>query len=89
MSRRTIIETSWASYREQCIPSTATHAQVVESRRTFYAGAVTIFSEILTNLSPGQEVTEGDFKMLDDIKAELYEYEQMLSRAEQEDEGRR
>ncbi len=89
MSRRTIIKASWNSYREQCIPSTAPHVQVVESRRAFYAGAGTLFSEILTNLSPGQEATEGDLKILDDIKAELEEYQQVLSRAAQEDGGRR
>ena len=89
MSRRTIIEASWNSYREQCIPSTASHVQVVESRRAFYAGALGLFSEILASLSPGQDETEGDLKMLDDIKSELDGYQQVLSRAAQEGDGRR
>ncbi len=89
MSRRTIIETSWNSYREQCIPSTSPHVQVVESRRAFYAGAHTLFSEILASLSSGEDATEDDLKMLDDLKAELDEFQQVLSRAAQEGERRR
>ncbi len=88
MSRQTIIEEAWVSYREECIPPTASHTQVVESRRAFYAGACTLFVGILEGLSPNKDVTDADVAALEDIKAELDEHTEMLKRVVQEEGGR-
>jgi hypothetical protein len=71
-----IIEAGWASYRHLVIPPTASATQIEETRRGFYAGAVHLFSSIMSILEPGTEPTESDLKRMDHIRAELEEYAQ-------------
>jgi hypothetical protein len=40
-------------------------------RRAFYAGASTLFSAVITKLSPGNETQPSDIDMLEDLLAEL------------------
>lgn len=79
--RQTIIEDAWGSYKEQCISAGASHTQVVESRRAFYAGASMIFTEIMIGLSVGDEPQNVDLSMLEDISTEIEEHASTLVNA--------
>jgi hypothetical protein len=69
-----LIAEGWNEYRERVIPSDAHESQVIGSKRAFYAGAQSLLSNILTMLDPGEEPSENDLAMMDDLESEIVQY---------------
>jgi hypothetical protein len=72
MSRRRWIREQWETYR-LIIPRDASKAQLIETRRAFYAGAGALF-ELVTNLSEGSEPQASDLQKMSDIQKELHDF---------------
>jgi biotin synthase-like enzyme len=68
------LEALWASYERDVIPTKAGAIQRQESRRAFYAGAAALFGAVLRGLTEGEEPTEEDLRMLDELQEELVEH---------------
>ena len=47
------IETEWQRYKEMCVPKNAGDRQVVETRRSFLAGALAVHNLMLDNSEEG------------------------------------
>jgi hypothetical protein len=69
-----LIAEAWRDFEIQIIPLDAHEIQRTECRRAFYAGALSLFSAVTGRLSPGEEPTEKDLAMLDDLHVEINEY---------------
>jgi len=61
----------WESYRADVVPEGAGRAQLVETKRAFYAGAQAFLGMLMTSLEPGKEPTEADLTMMDEVAEEL------------------
>lgn len=70
-----LISDAWRDYEIRVIPLNAPEVQRTESRRAFYGGAVSMFGGIVGMLDPGTEPTAEDLWKMDDIKAELDQYQ--------------
>lgn len=68
------LETAWRSYREDVLPNDAPSNQQIECRRAFYAGAQSLFEAIMMNLGPGEEPTEAEIAMMDEVHEELQQF---------------
>ena len=51
---KTILE-HWGSYLERVVPPTACDHQIMETRRAFYAGAVSVVAEVLVLAAEDEE----------------------------------
>ena len=51
----------------------------VESRRCFFAGALTLFEAVVIIVGPGAEATEVDFALVDRIAKELVRFVEELA----------
>ena len=71
MTRKWIAE-EWETFK-LIIPPGASEIQVNEMRKSFFAGAGALFS-LVTNVSSGDEVSEGDLQKMTDIEHELREF---------------
>jgi hypothetical protein len=69
-----LLAAGWEGYRQQVIPQSASAAQISECKRSFYAGAHLLLCDILELLDPGDEPTEGDLTMVEDLQEELAEF---------------
>lgn len=69
-----LIADAWRDFEIDVIPLNAPEVQRVESRRAFYAGAVSMWSGLMSILEPGEEPTEKDLATMDAIKAEIDAY---------------
>lgn len=65
------IAEAWEKYRVDVVPENAPDNQVRQCRRSFYAGAHFILSDMLDLLDPAEEPTEGDLNMIADLHDEL------------------
>ena len=62
----------WRKYSSRVLdPIQANQIQRQETRRAFYAGASALMTIVLENLEGGDEPTEADLAMMDNLKAEL------------------
>jgi hypothetical protein len=68
------IEGEFLSYRVYVIPKDAPNIQIIESRRAFYAGAQSMLGTLLRLLGPGTEPSQADLALMDQIKAELDDF---------------
>jgi hypothetical protein len=71
MDKAKRIEAAWESYRQRVIPHGASQVQITETRNGFYAGALSLFSAIMTTLDPGDEATDADLQVMAEIQTEL------------------
>lgn len=69
--RRTLIADEWRRFSSAVLSPTASEIRRTEMRRAFYAGASTLFSAVITKLSPGSETQASDIDMLEDLLAEF------------------
>lgn len=69
-----IIEGGWMGLVIHMGLENAPKAQLDNMRKAFYAGALHLFSSIMTILEPGAEPTEKDLKRLDLMDAELRKF---------------
>ena len=72
--RSKLLAAGWENYRSRVIPQSASEEQLRECQRSFYAGAHLLLCDILDLLAPGDEPTEEDLTMVEDLQAELIEF---------------
>lgn len=65
------VQEEFEGYRRAVMPTSASAIQVQECRRAFYAGAHALFQHIMRNFETGEEPTDADLRMMDEIDAEL------------------
>jgi hypothetical protein len=72
---------AWDSYEKRVLPRTASLVQITETKRAFYAGAMTVFLGLIANISESDDdtVATEDLAVLDGLKAELDEWVATLS----------
>ena len=68
------VEAEWISYRKNVVPADAGPVQVVECRRAFYAGAVSMMRVLALAMDPDAEPTEKDMRTMAEIMQELDGY---------------
>ena len=65
------VEKLWESYRA-IVPVEASHAQVLETKRAFFAGALAMWNAAMGNLfEEGDEPTDQDMRRMGEIQDEL------------------
>lgn len=69
-----LIADAWRDYEIKVVPLNAPEVQRTESRRAFYAGAIAVFTGVLSMLEPGMEPTDNDLKKMDDLFKEIKQY---------------
>lgn len=72
--RRNLIQEKFDSYRREVIPQDAPLVQVVECRRSFYAGAQALMGIVMNGLSAGPDCEPADERMMMDISSELQDF---------------
>jgi len=70
MAKELILE-GFRSYQQKVIPRDAGMAQIVETKRAFFAGAHYLLERIAPLMSEGDEPAEADLQLLRDVKAEI------------------
>lgn len=68
------MEKAWEDYRAKVVPQGADKAQVLETRKAFYAGAYSFHTAMIEGLSPGLDCEDGDLDLVDDMVGELEEW---------------
>jgi hypothetical protein len=69
-----LLSAGWERYRSRVIPPNASEEDLKECRRSFYAGAHLLLTDILDLLDPSEDPTEGDLTMVEDLQEELIEF---------------
>lgn len=69
-----LLDKAWREYAIKIIPVDAPNVQFTESRRAFYAGAISLFNTMMDSVGPGVEPTDEEVAVLDSIKAEIDAY---------------
>ncbi len=72
------IERAWTRFERMVVPTDAGPVQRSEMRRSFYAGAATLFRMLVDGVSDSEETTEDDMELMDGIAAELNEFGEKL-----------
>ncbi len=67
------IQSAWQSYLDQVVPETAGRGELIERRRTFYAGAQAMFTLMCAASADGIS-EEAGASMLDGAHLELTEF---------------
>ena len=67
------IAMGWESYRKHVLPADAPEIQIKECKQAFFSGGAILYTAIMNVLSPGQEPTEADVQILEDLHAEVTE----------------
>lgn len=73
MSRRPVHEL-WLTFKQQCIPPSASLHQKSVMRDSFYAGALALFQSMNESVSDGEEITAEDLGHMGAIEADLLGY---------------
>lgn len=68
------LEAGWREFERTVVPAEAGPIQRQETRRAFYAGAIHLFGHVTGSISPGDDVTEADLRILTDLQAEMDQY---------------
>lgn len=72
MASNTPILGQWRSYLEQVVPGDASEVQRVETKRAFFAGALAVWTVLMSDLNHGTpNDTPEDLRLMDAIQAEL------------------
>jgi len=73
------VKGEWEDYRRNVIPADAPEVQLVECRRAFYAGAVSLMRTVMTAIGPEAEPTDEDVwrmqEIMDELRSYMKEYE--------------
>lgn len=77
MKRQFVLE-KWNEFSQTVLPPNCSETQRVEMRRSFYAGAISLWNTLFANLHPGTEPGPTDLVMMDDLKDEFDEYRKRL-----------
>lgn len=73
-----LIEAGWVGLRHVAVPVDAGKEQLDDMKVAFFAGAMHVFSSMMTVLDPGTEPTNDDLRRLSQIHEELAEFEKEL-----------
>lgn len=68
------IEQEWLEYLRRVLPGDASEVQIRECKRAFFAGAHAFHSIQLTKISKGDQCTDADLRLMDDLRDELAEF---------------
>lgn len=68
------IERQWRSYRNKVLPAGAPQTQIVECKRAFFAGALSLLTSISSDLDPGEDPTDADMDRMGSIHRELVKF---------------
>lgn len=71
--RRTFLE-RWEEYRRQAVPAECSPVQLSETRKAFYAGALSMQGVIGSDMDPGEDLTELDVAHYGAIMDEITDY---------------
>lgn len=69
-----LLADGWEGYRSRVLPPSISEEHLRECRRSFYAGAHLLLTDILGLLDSGDEPTEEDLTMMQDLQEELIEF---------------
>lgn len=73
-----LIEHGWRSYRRLVVPADAPQVQVDETRQAFFAGAAILFTAILKVVSPGDDITDDDLRIMESLQHEIDDFGKTL-----------
>ncbi len=71
MSKKSITGIGWDEYVRLTMPKNASQVQLHETRKAFFFGAATVFFGQLAILEEGEDATEKDLAIMDDVHSEL------------------
>ena len=71
MSKKSMIGIGWKEYCRFSIPDDVSAVQLHETRKAFFFGAATMFYGQLAIFQDGEEATERDLAIRDDVHNEL------------------
>lgn len=74
------IDEEWDNFVKQVLPKNVSKVQREEMRRAFYGGAVSLFSLIVNSFDGGEEATEADLQLMDDVKENFDDYARDMAR---------
>lgn len=74
-----LIEAGWIGLRIAAVPLDAPETQVREMRKAFFAGALHLFTSMMSVMDGGDEVSENDLKRMDLINDELDAFGKQLA----------
>ena len=77
VARKRLIHEQWTLFRK-LLPLDTGPDQIIDMRRAFYGGSSALFYVITHRLSDGQEATDDDISMMDDIAAEFVEFSELI-----------
>lgn len=75
-----LIEAGWIGLRLAVVPADAPKVQLEEMRKAFFAGALHLFSSIMTILDEGREPSAEDLRRMGLIDTELRSFGHDLER---------
>lgn len=67
------VDKLWASFRDEVLSTEAGHAQVLEMKRAFFAGALSMWTAVMGDMfeAGDDEPTEQDMRRMSEIQSEL------------------
>lgn len=65
------IREEWKAFRRELVPANAPRAQVVETRRAFYAGAGAAVAVMVEGVSDDPETTQADLNLMDQLRDDI------------------
>lgn len=71
------IEQKWKEFCLACFGDIS-EAQYIDLRRTFYAGASTLYFILMSSLAPGDEPTEDDLSKMRDLHNEIFAFNEAV-----------
>ena len=72
LPRKGMLASAWKAFTRNILdPVGAGSLQRRETKRAFYLGAYTVYRGIIDNMGDGNEPTDEDIKILDDLYVEL------------------
>lgn len=79
MKKFLTLNDSWQNYKKEVIPSDADKIQIIETRRAFYGGALSVFST-LTRLTDNNLTEEQASVELSKIEEELKQFVSLIGK---------
>lgn len=65
---------AWQLYEREVVPAKAGEGQRQDTRRAFYAGAISLLDIYTHDVSDGEELTESDEAVMRDLGREVQEF---------------
>ncbi len=72
--RKKLLASAWQSYATKVLPATASATQRLETRRAFYSGANSFFSELMGAIDSSPNATSDDVSVIARMQDELEQF---------------